>query len=413
MGQDLDIYSEDIGRFWKAFDMITHTPDTSKHVDIINEVYIEPGSDGLKDLMRVRNYTAEEYVRSIRDHRAYWVSLRPATLNLMDDAIRASTHLKMLKATYPAMEVKPIYFAMGVFRTNGTIGDDKVLIGVEMAMADTSMHTATLPDHIKDFIDRYNPIDHLPLLITHEMVHTQQSPPQENLLSTALYEGIAEFISTHATRKPSYLNAIDYGELNYEAVRDTFEFDLFIPYRRWMWMWSSRTLFGQRDLGYAVGYGMAKRYYEQRKDKTQSIMDLIRLNYDDEEAVEAIVDGSGYLSAPLDTLYKRFEASRPRVSRVSGITQGDKHVEPGKKRITIHFSEPLNGYNTGVDYGPKGKEAFPKMDLERTWSEDNMSWTVWVDLEPKRHYQILISNNFRLENGTPLKPFLIEFWTRE
>ncbi|MEM6541107.1 MAG: hypothetical protein AAF634_08080, partial [Bacteroidota bacterium] len=90
-----------------------------------------------------------------------------------------------------------------------------------------------------------------------------------------------------------------------------------------------------------------------------------------------------------------------------------ENVDPKIKRISVEFSRPLNGYNTGVDFGDLGRDAFPKNDINgRFWSEDNTSWTIPVELEPNKTYQILISNNFRTEESIPLKPYLIEFRTR-
>jgi hypothetical protein len=101
---------------------------------------------------------------------------------------------------------------------------------------------------------------------------------------------------------------------------------------------------------------------------------------------------------------------------VTGIKQfknNSNNVSPNIKEITIEFSEPLNGYNTGIDFGDLGQDAFPKNDVtKRFWSGDNKSWTISVNLEPNKKYQLLISNNFRTKNNIPLKQYLIEFETK-
>ena len=61
-----------------------------------------------------------------------------------------------------------------------------------------------------------------------------------------------------------------------------------------------------------------------------------------------------------------------------------------------------------------GQDAFPKGTLHgRRWSDDNKSWTIPVELEPNKTYQIFISNNFRTEESIPLQPYLIEFRTED
>lgn len=106
------------------------------------------------------------------------------------------------------------------------------------------------------------------------------------------------------------------------------------------------------------------------------------------------------------------EANLPTVVGLKPFENNSLDVSPDVKEITVVFSRPLNGRNTGVDYGDLGEEAFPKGPMGgRYWSEDFTSWTLPVELEPNKTYQIYISNNFRTADGLPLKPFLIEFKT--
>ena len=86
-------------------------------------------------------------------------------------------------------------------------------------------------------------------------------------------------------------------------------------------------------------------------------------------------------------------------------------VKPGLTKIRIAFSKPLNGYNTGIDFGPLGEQAMPRISKERVWAKDATAWIFEADLQPNRHYQILISNNFRTKEGIRLKPYLIDIYT--
>ncbi|WP_157691851.1 hypothetical protein [Polaribacter sp. KT25b] len=49
--------------------------------------------------------------------------------------------------------------------------------------------------------------------------------------------------------------------------------------------------------------------------------------------------------------------------------------------------------------------------IGRNWGKDNTSWTIPVNLEPNKEYQIFITTNFRTEENIPLKSYLIEFKT--
>lgn len=44
---------------------------------------------------------------------------------------------------------------------------------------------------------------------------------------------------------------------------------------------------------------------------------------------------------------------------------------------------------------------------------DHTTWTIAVDLEPNKKYQVLILDNFRSKKSMPLQLFLIEFQTGE
>jgi len=89
-----------------------------------------------------------------------------------------------------------------------------------------------------------------------------------------------------------------------------------------------------------------------------------------------------------------------------------KKVKQGKTQITITFSQPLNGRNSGIDFGPLGADYFPKLSPNRVWSEDKKSITLEADLEPNKHYQFVVDMTFRNNEGIRIKPYLVEFTTK-
>ncbi len=403
----------DIDNFWKAYDKVVSTKDTTLQKKYLADLYIDKGTEGLKSLMQLRRYSLDEYRRIILDYPKFWKSIRPNINSAKKYFPGIKKNIEKLRQLYPALQPSTIYFAVGAFRTNGTIDGHKILIGAEQAMSDKKVGISEVPDFVKEFNTLYNPISDLEFLCTHEYIHTQQKQIVDNLLTYCLYEGIPEFLATIVTGKQSYVSAVGYAEKNPTQVRNRFEEEMFMPSKTFDWLWSSNKVFGERDLGYGVGYLVAKGYYEKATDKKKAVAAMIELDFSNEKEVENYVHQSGFFSKSLDELYAAFQARRPFVSSVTGIENGSKTVKPGKTVITIHFSEALNGHNTGVDYGSGEAATFPKLDAERIWSADKKSWQLTAQLEPNKHYQILISNNFRLENGTPLKAFLVEFWTTE
>lgn len=414
--QSVNVVTTDIDNFWLAYDQITATTDTSLQRHLLDSLFLQRGTPGLDAIRQVRNYTSDEYLEVIKAYPRFWASIRANTMRTDELAEQLEGGIDKLRQLYPELRPAKVYFTMGAFRTNGTTLDSLVLIGSEQALADSTAVTDEFPEAERDarrtFFDS-NPIENLVLLNVHEFVHTQQKPMVHNLLCQSLYEGVAEFVSVKAMGVPSAAPAIPYGYSNEDEVRARFEHEMYYVANRPKWLWSNApNRFGVRDLGYFIGYRMCELYCEKATDKQAAIKELIEFDYADDDALEAFVDGTGFFSAPLAELYQQFEDKRPTVAHLSPFANQSEEVNPGITHITVHFSEALNGHNTGVDYGPLGADYFPNLSrTDRVWSEDGQSWTVGVELEPNRHYQFSVDNNFRTADDMPLKPFVIEFKT--
>lgn len=406
-----EIITSDIDNFWAAYDKITLVSDSSAQYKYLQTLYLDKASPGLKALIEVRRYQPAEFIHNINSYPFFWQSIRKNTLQAEALAPKLMADVALLKKLYPALKPATIYFSIGAFRSNGTIQGKKVLIGAEMAMSDKSVNVSGLPEHLKEFNTLYTPINDLGLLCTHEYVHTQQKELAHNLLSYCIYEGIAEFISTLATGKVSYLDAIAYGREHYTEVRDRFEQDVFVPARRYHWLWSTNRIFGYRDLGYSVGFEIASRYYSRATDKAKSISEMITLDFANEQAVEQYVDKSGYLSKPLQTLYDAFERSRPTVTGITQFENGSAQVSATVSQVTLHFSEAMDPAVRGFDFGPLGEKHVLQVQKVIGFSDDRLSFTFEVKLEPGKRYQSLVTNRFTSAAGIPLKAYLIHIST--
>lgn len=71
------VFTEDIDRFWIAYDSIRTTTDRSRQLAFINNLYIRPGTEGLAAFMEARNYSAELWVDLITKLPKFWASIRP------------------------------------------------------------------------------------------------------------------------------------------------------------------------------------------------------------------------------------------------------------------------------------------------------------------------------------------------
>ena len=404
--------STDIDNFWIAYDKIVSIKDSAIQYNYLKEFYFDKGTEGLKSIIEVRNYTAKEFIEWITKYPKFWNSIKPNTLKVKSLYSKINVDIQKLKRAYPKLKPSTIYFTVGAFRTGGTIQSDRILIGSELSLADKNTEINEFPTWLQVFYKVQNPVNEIALLCTHEYIHTQQNALIDNLLSYCLYEGVAEFISCKVTGRKSDLPAIEFGKENKKIVIDKFISDLFIMTNNNNWLWSeNKNSLKIRDLGYYIGYEICERYYNLSKNKTKAIKELIELDYTNEKEVERIVNISKILPKTLKELNYDYEKLRPSVKQLMPFENGSQNVKSGLTKITIYFSEPLVKYNTGLDFGPLGQEYFPSIKPERLFSEDGTSWTIEADLKPNQHYQILISNNFRNQNGVRLKPNLIDFKT--
>lgn len=74
------VITDDIPNFWKAYDEIQTTEDSLKRIEIIQTEYIDKGTEGLKGIMKVRRYTAAEYIKVIGQYPMFWKSIRRKSL---------------------------------------------------------------------------------------------------------------------------------------------------------------------------------------------------------------------------------------------------------------------------------------------------------------------------------------------
>ena len=407
------IISSDIDNFWVAYDKIKSTDDTLLKQKYLQENFIDKASLGQEKMFEVRNYTVEEYLDAIKKYPKFWTSLRKNTLDFTHHNAEILKGIAKLRAVYPEMKNSPVYYTMGAFRSPGTGVDRILILGTEFALGDLNIDTSEFKGDKEHIITYHNidPLQYLQSLSIHEYIHTQQNYPVYNILSWTLYEGIAEFIGTHLTAQKSPWSAFRYGPQNEEFVKNTFEHQLFDSGNMDNWLWSNNNQFGHRDLGYFIGYSIAKIYYEKADDKNLAIKQLIELDYENETEVERLVNGTNYFSGTLEELYNRYESNRPKVLGIKQFKNGSLDVDASITLVTIQFSEPMNPNHRGFDFGPLGKENAMIMTKYIGFSKDSTEVSFEVNLESNKKYQLQLPSKFMDLSGHFIKPYLIEFKT--
>jgi hypothetical protein len=411
--QSVTVVTKDINNFWNAYDQITSTKDTSQQYRYLDRFFISKGTPGLKAMMAARAYTSKSYLNAIQTYPLYWNSIRKGTLKAKSYAKEIMKNVEKLKVLYPSLRPAKIYFTVGAFRSGGTTMDSLVLIGSEIAMADSRAETkefeSTNPG-LATFLNT-SPINTLVFTNVHEYVHTQQKTTvANNLLGQCVLEGVAEFLAEKATGKSSNLPALNYGKTNKTHIEKIFISEMFNA-SNGFWLYSNlENEFKVRDLGYYVGYAISEAYYNKSSNKVKAIKEMIELDYNKQENLLNFTEQSGYFTNSVFELAKKYEGSRPTVTAIDQI-RDNKLLNASEKKIIINFSEAMNKERRNFELGPLGKENLLVIKKVLGFSEDGRKLSIEVELENNKHYQLVVGDGFRNVRGASLKPYLIDFTT--
>lgn len=69
----------DVDRFWRAYDKLPKATTTANSVTIVETEYLALATPGLRAYVEAAHATAADFLRTIRTHRNYLATIRPAT----------------------------------------------------------------------------------------------------------------------------------------------------------------------------------------------------------------------------------------------------------------------------------------------------------------------------------------------
>ena len=195
------------------------------------------------------------------------------TSRAITDSIRAA--FRRLAAIYPDARFGDVYFLIGRMTSGGTTGKTELLIGTEMFGRDDATPIDELPAWHRAVTGR---IKDLPQIVAHEMMHTLQGPRtgRETLLSSALGEGSADFLSELISGKHIINPAYAYGDAHEKALWTEFQAAMdSTKTSDWLYQGDRAPPGRPADLGYWMGYKISKAYYEHASDKRAAVKDIL------------------------------------------------------------------------------------------------------------------------------------------
>ncbi|QSQ24360.1 hypothetical protein JY651_05185 [Pyxidicoccus parkwayensis] len=276
--------TEDIERFWEAFDAAG--PDVRP--EAFQERYLARASPGLRDFIRLRIGSADKLAETVRGHHGYYASVRASTLRVRELEPQIREAFARLRALYPEATFPDVYFTVGRLNSGGTTSERGLLIGVEMYGLTDDAPRGELNAWLSAVL---RPVEELPHLVAHELIHFQQPPDHErmNLLEQSLREGSADFLA-------ELISGRDINE-HVHAWAEPREAELWREFRERMhsedvrgWLYDGDASSGRpADLGYWMGYKIARAYYERAADKRQAVHDILTAT-----DADAFLAASGY-----------------------------------------------------------------------------------------------------------------------
>lgn len=281
------VLTADIDHFWQAVDALANCKTHTDSVAAIQKLYFDRATDGLIDFIAARDLTAEELLRLVARYPKFYASIRKNTLEVKNSAKAIQALFTKFQSLYANFKPFKVCFAIGILNTGGTVSDKFVLIGTEITASskhvDVSEFIAKKENSRAKILSADGDLaQKIRNMVAHECVHTQQKDISDTstkcaLLWQILKEGICDFIGEMVSGQQINAAAHVYGDEHEKQLWDELKANLCSGDMS-KWLYNGQTVKDRPgDLGYYMGYRIAKAYYEQAADKRQAIIDMIEL----------------------------------------------------------------------------------------------------------------------------------------
>jgi Predicted Zn-dependent protease (DUF2268) len=260
------IHIEDVAAFYKLYDATSGHPTA----DQLQHDYLDPGSDGLHNLAKVRNVTGTRIAAAMAQHPEIYSGAKQCLVVLPRVRERVKIALRELGRLYPEARFPPVTIAVG---RGKPVGVGSPVTGLQIGL-EALCAVKWMDPNIEDRFVR---------IIAHEYIHVQQAAALNDnehptLLERSLIEGAAEFGAELLTGQPgevtsSQMKLSTQGhekEIETAFLADEDNTDL----SKWL---DNSSYDKQGDLGYWVGYRIAKSYYQHDSDKRRALREIIEM----------------------------------------------------------------------------------------------------------------------------------------
>ncbi len=289
--------TSDIDNFWRAYDLAVKESDQTKRIAVFQTEYLDKGSVGLTDFVRLRIKRAKDIVEVVDRLPRFFASIRRSTLRVKEMEGEMRLSFRRFKKLYPDAVFPDVYFVIGVLNTGGTTSSNGLLLGTELygltaetprdeiaALLRTTFLSAEKDEkQARLMIDRMldtalKPIEHVPPTVAHESIHFNQSHLKiKTLLEQSIIEGSADFLGEMIAGELMNPARNIYGDKHEAALWGEFQTEMSGTNMK-NWLYNGLTVKDRpMDLGYYMGYKISAAFYKNAKDKQQAIRDILNI----------------------------------------------------------------------------------------------------------------------------------------
>lgn len=262
----IEVRTDDVDRFFSVYEAAGGRPTGEQ----LQREYLDRGTVGLRHLARVRNVTGERIAQAIAGDPALYVTARSCLAALPRVRERLAQVFDRLLELYPEAQRPAVTILVSRGRPLAIAGPgDGVQIGLEGMCSDTAARVLGA-----------DPDDRFVRVIAHEYIHAQQAPPlidnlQPTVLQRSLVEGVAEFVGEQIAGSVSNVAVAATTRNREREIEQRFVADLD---KTELGDWVDNTTADDvGQLGYWVGYRIAKTFYQRAADKRAAIRQMIEL----------------------------------------------------------------------------------------------------------------------------------------
>jgi hypothetical protein len=259
-----EIHTEDVDLFYKLYDAAGGHPTAEQ----LQRDYLDAGSEGLQHLAKLRNVTGARIADTLAKRPELYAGAKRCMAVLPRVRPRVEAALRELVRLYPQARMPPVTIAVG---RGKPVGVGSPVTGLQIGLEALCGAEWMNPDVEDRFVH----------VIAHEYAHVQQvaalvDDEHPTVVVRALTEGAAELVAELTSGQTGYTHfaALTKGrekEIETAFAADVDQTDL----SRWV---DNSTMEQGNDLGYWVGYRIAKAYYQRAADKQQAVGEILEMS---------------------------------------------------------------------------------------------------------------------------------------